>query len=372
MVHQPKIFLAVNDDFKKMTTLLIIIGLLILIIVTIDVLVTTLTVGGGGPITSRFSSWVWWIVLKIHHHKSSHGLLSITGLVLLSGIALAWFVLTWVGWTFIFCAENSAVVNASSKIPADTWERIYFVGYTISTLGMGDYQAQGRIWQIATAISSASGFFLVTLSIAYLLPIVSAASEKRAFATYISSLGGTADEILSRAWNGQGFGELSSHLSSLTPTLTQQGEKHLAYPILHYFHSVERARSLPLSLIALDEALTLLQYGIPEKYKPEPAVLSSARRASAAFLKTLKSAYLEPASYNPQLPSLEILRSKGIPTVSDDEFWEKTKIITKRRRFLLALAENDGWTWDAICSSLTTNRASSLDDETLIDDVILH
>ena len=355
-----------------MTTLLIIVGIIILTIVTIDVLITTLTVGGGGPITSRFSSGIWWIVLQIHHRKSSHRLLSTTGLVLLAGIALAWYLLTWVGWTFLFCAENSAVVNASSKIPADIWERIYFVGYTVSTLGMGDYQAQGRIWQIATAISSASGFFLVTLSIAYLLPIVSAASEKRAFATYLSSLGGTADEILGRAWNGHNFGELSSHLSSLTPTLTQQGEKHLAYPILHYFHSVERARSLSLSLVALDEALTLLQYGIPKKYQPEPAALGAARRASAAFLKTLKSAYLEPASRNPELPSLELLRSKGIPTVSDEEFWRRTKVITKRRRFLLALVENDGWTWDAICSTLTTNRASSLDDETLIDDVSLH
>lgn len=355
-----------------MSTLLIILGILILTLVVVDVLITTLTVGGGGPITSRISSKIWWIVLQIHHRKSNHRLLSITGLVLLSGIALLWYILTWVGWTLIFSAENSAVINASSKIPADTWERIYFVGYTISTLGMGDYQAQGRIWQIATAISSASGFFLVTLSIAYLLPIVSAASEKRAFATYLSSLGGTADEILIRAWNGQDFGGLSSHLSSLTPTLTQQGEKHLAYPVLHYFHSLERARSLALSLIALDEALTLLQYGIPDKYQPEPAVLGSTRRASAAFLKTLKSAYLEPASYNPQLPALELLRSKGIPTVSDEEFFEKTKIITKRRRLLLALAENDGWTWDAIASSITTNRASSLDDETMIDDVMLH
>ncbi|AFY55733.1 hypothetical protein Riv7116_3266 [Rivularia sp. PCC 7116] len=355
-----------------MSILLIILGIAILTYTTFDVLVTTLTVGGGGPITSRISSGIWWLVLQIHRRKSNHRLLSITGLVLLCGIALAWYILTWVGWTLIFCAENSAVVNASSKIPADTWQRIYFVGYNISTLGMGDFQAQGTVWQMATAISSASGFFLVTLSIAYLLPIVSAASEKRAFAIYIASLGGTADEILVRAWNGHDFGDLSSHLSSLTPTLTQQGEKHLAYPILHYFHSVERVRSLPLSLVALDEALTLLQYGIPQKYQPEPAALGAVRRASAAFLKTLKSAYLEPSNYNPELPSLELLRNKGIPTVSDEEFWENTKIITKRRRFLLALTENDGWTWDSIASSITTNRASSLDDETMIDDVRLH
>ncbi|MFP4121119.1 ion channel [Coleofasciculus sp.] len=354
-----------------MSILLVISGLLILIVVSIDVLITTLTVGGGGPLTSRISAWLWKIALTIHRWRSHHRLLVVTGWIVLVSVAVLWFVLTWMGWTLLFSADETAVVTPK-KLPATTLERIYFVGYTISTLGMGSYSPQGAVWQVATAIASVNGFFLVTLAIAYLLPVVSAATQQRQLAVYISALGGTADEILVRAWNGEDFGQFDQHLIALTPMLAQQGERHLTYPILHYFHSIERSRSIKLSLVALDEALTILEYGVKKSNQPDPAALGAARRASAAYLKTLKSAYLKPASQNPPLPSLERLRRQGIPTVSDRQFWDATKQVTKRRRLLLALIHNDGWVWDAIASSQTTNRATTLDDQTTIDKVILH
>lgn len=355
-----------------MQVILILLGLSILVLITIDILITTLTLGGGGPITGRFTTWVWRSLLKTHHRHSHHRMLATVGWILLVSIALIWYVGTFIGWVLLFNSSTAAVVNASSKVPADIWERIYFVGNTLSTLGMGDYQPQGVIWQMATVISSTNGFFLVTLSIAYLLPVVSAATEKRAFAVYVASLGGTADEILTASWNGEDFEDLASHLSSITSNLTQLGEQHLTYPILHYFHSVERSRSLALSLVALDEALTLLHYAIPSEIQPNKATLNAARRASAAFLKTLKSAYLESANIEPPLTKLELLRSKGIPTVSNEEFITATKQVCQRRKLLLALVRNDGWTWDAIASTQTTSRASNLDDETLIDDVTLN
>ena len=155
-------------------------------------------------------------------------------------------------------------------------------------------------------------------------------------------------------------------------SLVALGEKHLAYPVLHYFHTRERLRCLPLSMAAFDEAMTLLQYAVSADCRPDPAALNPARRACAAFLKTLKSAYLEPSNYEPVLTPLELLRNKGIPVVSDRTFRENTKHITKRRRLLLSLVKNDGWTWDAVASSHTTNRAKSLDDETTLDELILH
>ncbi|MEM7556025.1 MAG: potassium channel family protein [Cyanobacteria bacterium P01_A01_bin.84] len=355
-----------------MKFILAILGLSILTVVTIDILVTTLTLGGGGPITSRFTTWVWKLLIQIHRRHSNHRMLATVGWVLLVSITLIWYICTSIGWICLFNSATAAVINASSKEPADIWETIYFVGYTLSTLGMGDYQPQGIVWQMATVIASTNGFFLVTLSIAYLLPVVSAATEKRAFAVYISSLGGTADEILTASWNGKDFEDLSSHLSSITASLTQLGEQHLTYPILHYFHSVERSRSLALSLVALDEALTLLHYAIPPENQPNKATLNAARRGSAAFLKTLKSAYLESANIEPPLPKLELLRSEGIPTCSNEEFVTATKQVSQRRKLLLALVQNDGWTWNAIASSETTSRASNLDDETVIDDVVLH
>ncbi|MGF1482660.1 MAG: ion channel [Cyanophyceae cyanobacterium] len=355
-----------------MSILLAVLGLLIVLMTTLDALVTTLTVGGAGIITGRISSALWWVALQIHRQRSNHRMLATMGWVILVGLVLVWLFLTWFGWTLLFSATEGAVVKASNLQPASIWERIYFTGFTISTLGMGDYQPQGIFWQMATAVASANGFFLVTLGVAYLLPVVSAATAKRSLAIYLSSLGGTGDEILTRTWNGKDFGQLDQHLINLTPLLSTLGESHLTYPVLHYFHSLERSRAMVLSIVALDEALTLLHYAVEETYRPDAAALEAARRASAAFLKTLKSAYLNPSSHSPPFPALDLLRIRGIPTVSDEEFWQATKQITRRRQLLLALVHNDGWTWEAVASSKTTNRASSLDDETIIEDAVLN
>ncbi|KKD35121.1 potassium channel family protein [Limnoraphis robusta] len=345
-------------------------GIFILLIVTLDVLITTLTVGGGGPLTSRLSARIWAIALKLHRHHSNHRILGTIGLSLLVFMTLLWFALTWLAWTLVFVSGEGAVVTSSNLIPATFWERVYFVGYTLSTLGQGNYQPQGSPWQIATAITSINGFFLVTLTFAYLVPVVSAASQKRSCATYIASLGGTADEIITRAWNGKDFGQLDQHLIALSAMLTQLGENHLTYPILHYFHSIERYRAMTLSIVALDDALTLLQYGIPPNHQPDGAALRSVRRASAAFVATLKSAYLNPTEETPPLPALKLVRLEGIPTVSDSQFQQATQHLSQRRRILLELIRNDGWTWDAIASTRTTSRASNLDDHSALDDVV--
>ncbi len=100
--------------------------------------------------------------------------------------------------------------------------------------------------------------------------------------------------------------------------------------------------------------------------------MKPARRASAAFLKTLKSAYLEPDEFEPPLAPLNILRDEGIPTANDPNFLAATSQINKRRRLLLSLVKNDGWTWDAVASTQTTSRAASLDDNTTIDSRVLH
>ena len=154
--------------------------------------------------------------------------------------------------------------------------------------------------------------------------------------------------------------------------LTGMVESYLAYPILNYFHSPERAKSFVLSVVTLDEALTLLYYGVENSCRPDQAALNPLRRASSAFLKTLKSAYFEPASENPPPPPLALLKDQGIPVVSEQAFLEATKHFMLRRKLLLTLVKHDGWNWDSVSSTKTTNRASSLDDEMAIEEAELN
>ena len=350
-----------------MSVFLLILGLVLLAVISSDVLVTTLTLRGGGFLTNRLSSWLWHGATKMHRYNTNHRLLAAIGLLLVLSMAFLWYFMTWVAWSLIFNSFQDAIINASDKEPASIWGRIYFTAYTLTTLGRGDYQPQTTFWHLLTGLAAANGFFLVTLSIAYLFPVVSAAIQKRSLAMYISTLGGTGDKILTNTWNGKDFGNLDQHLIALSPLIIGLSEQHLAYPVLHYFHTKERSRCLPLSLAALDEAMTLLQYAIPPENRPDPAALNTARRACAAFIKTLKSDYIVPADSEPPLIPLQLLRDRGIPTVSDRDFWQATSYINKRRRLLFSLVRNDGWSWDAVASSITTNRASNLDDDSAID-----
>ena len=354
-----------------MSVLLLILGFILLAIVSSDVLVTTLTVRGGGFLTNRFSSWLWHGATKLHRHNTNHRLLAAAGLLLILGMAMIWYLCTWIAWSLIFCSFDDAIVNSSNANPASVWGRIYFVAYTITTLGRGDYQPSSTIWHLLTGLAAANGFFLVTLSIAYLFPVVSAATEKRVLAVTISCLGGTADEILTKAWNGKSFGNLDQHLINLAPLIVGLGEKHLTYPVLHYFHTPLRSRCLPLSIAALDEATNILQYAVPLENRPDPAALAPVRRSCAAFLTTLKSDYIHPGEKEPPLIPLKLLRNKGIPTIEDEIYIKVMKQIGTRRKLLLALVENDGWSWDAAASSLTTSRAKSLDDDDIIEELIL-
>ena len=116
----------------------------------------------------------------------------------------------------------------------------------------------------------------------------------------------------------------------------------------------------------------LLQYAVLPNHRIDPATLTAIRRACAAFLTTLKSDYIKPSEHEPPLTPIKLLESKGIPIAGDRAFDRATKHINRRRRLLLALVQNDGWSWDAVASSLTTNRARHLDDDTIIEDLVSH
>lgn len=51
--------------------------------------------------------------------------------------------------------------------PAGTVERLYFTGYTVFTLGNGDFRPGAGTWQLATVAATGTGLVLITLAITY-------------------------------------------------------------------------------------------------------------------------------------------------------------------------------------------------------------
>jgi hypothetical protein len=324
-------------------------GLALVATALVDVLSTTIAVNrGAGPVTGRLAHALWTRVLVRHRRRTSHQLIWYGGISVVLGTLATWLVLTVVGWVLVFAAGDGAVVHVADDAAASLADRAYFAGYSVFTLGNGDLRPNGAWAQLATTAAAASGLFLASLAVSYIIPVVAAAGEKRQVAGYISSIGESPDELLLGAWDGQSFGRLDDHLIALTPMVGLAGQRYLSYPTLHYFHSTERLGALAPSVAALDESMTMLAHGVAPEVRPDAVALRPARGAVLELLETLHRAFIEPAEQVPPVPSLARLRQAGIPTVTDAEFAEAVAGVEKRRRLLLALVEADGWVWEAV------------------------
>ena len=271
-----------------MSLLLLSIGITLIALTAYDVIITTLTLDGGGPITGRVSSWLWKGALRLHERSPSHPLLSrVVWITLLLVVAL-WTLALLIGWSLIFSAYSGAVVNSTTGDPAGFWERVYFAGFALTTLGVGDYRAQGTAWQLLTVLAAANGFSAFTLSVAYLLPIVSAAVQRRQLALLLSGLGQTSQQILVRAWRDEGFETLTPYAASLASLLTTFTEQHLVYPVLHYFHSKDPDKADTLAVVKLDEMLTIIEHGVKLENPLGPLTFHSLRRSITTYLKSCR------------------------------------------------------------------------------------
>lgn len=328
-----------------MPFLLALSGALFVAVALLDALWTTIVPRGAGPLTKRIARGWWAASLWVHRRRpgGAHGLLALAGPAILVVGFSAWVLLLWAGWTLLFSADPGAVVDAGSKAPAELWARVYYVGFVLFTLGTGDYVPAGASWQVASAAASLSGLFVVTLAITYVISVVSAVAEKRQLAGAIHALGSSAPEIVAQAWDGSGFDGLDQHLPPLGKQLELHHQRHLAYPVLHYFHSTERRAALGPAVAAFDDALLLLSEAVAEDARPAPAVVDPPRRAVSAFLSRLGEAFVEPAGEAPPPPATDALRCAGIPLASE---YGAGPGDARRRKLLRGLVEDGGWPWD--------------------------
>ena len=253
--------------------------------------------------------------------------------------------LMWAGWTLVFASAGVTLIDTLGSRGSITWvDRVYYTGYTIFTLGNGDYAPRDGVWQIATVLATGGGMLFVTLSITYILSVLDAVSQKRAFANGVTGLGGRSAEIVRAGWDGDDFDSLDLPLNTLSSELNTLTANHKAYPILHYFYATEDDQAPTVAIAILDDALTTLRFGMREADRPDETVLRSTRSAVDDYLDLLDS-MVEVRDDEPPPPDVASLYDDGVPTVSPDEFEESLDELEERRRRLLAIVEFDERRW---------------------------
>jgi Ion channel len=333
-----------NGPLIRMHVLLYIVGALLVGFGAIDALWTTLWVdGNAGPFTRRHNSWMRRLILRLagRHHR----LLSLTGPIVLVSSVLVWAVIPWFGWVLLFSGDPRSLLHTQSGTPSDVVDRIYFTGYTMFTLGNGDFSPNGKFWELATSWASLNGLFMLTLAVTYLLAIIEAVVAKRSFASQVWTLGKRAEEFVLNTWDGHGFPAVELQIVSLTEQLQLVTEQHHAYPMLHFYHEALKKQSVSHNLAVFSEVLLIFGHGVAREVRPAPAALVCAQRAVEEFLDTLRSAYVTPSQKPTPAPDLSGLTTAGVPLVSEQEFMKAVAERQDRRKLLRGFLESERRDW---------------------------
>jgi hypothetical protein len=325
--------------------ILMLVGAAMVFFAFLDALSTTLWVdGSAGPLSSRIAKWTWRAGLAVA--KGRHRALSLVGPLVLLLIVILWVALLWLGWTLIFSAVDGAILHSITKAAADWPARFYFVGYLLFTAGLGDYVPNGGVWQMVSVLTNMTGLLLATLAITYILSIIAAVVQKRAFASQVNGLGRTAAEIVESGWNGSDLRDLDLPLSSLSSQMAHISQQYRAYPVLQYYHPSCPELSPSVAVALFDDALTLIRFGVPSECRPGRAVIRSAQSAVETFLDTAPPVFIHSAPETSPPPDLAVIVGLSIPTVPEGQFLEEINLLSRRRSRLLGLLKNNGWSWE--------------------------
>ena len=322
-------------------------GFVLFGLAVLDLLFTALSPTGAGFITGRLSKGLWKIFLFLSRKVGARRLLEMAGPLITGVLLINWLLLIWTACTIMIYSDEASVMNMETNTSASLISKIYFTGYTLSTMGNGDMEPGDGFWEFFTALFSFSGLILISIAISYLIPVLSAELEKRRLSVYITTLGCSATEIIENNWNGRDAKALEAHFGRLTPMIIAHAQNHSAYPILNFYHTSNKKEAFVLNLTNLDEAITLMLLHLPEVQRPSEAELYPLRKAISIYLITLKTAFIEDTSEVPPFPNLTNFAKLNIPHTHD-----QTQIARhyaqwkKRRSTLLGLIQDDGWQWE--------------------------
>ncbi|MCX2739381.1 potassium channel family protein [Pontibacter anaerobius] len=325
-----------------------ILGILLICLGVYDLLYTTFAPRGAGPVSGLGSTFIWRIFLGLSKLFKTRKALAGAGIIIIMFTILSWVVMLWAGHSLIYLADGDAVVASTTEVPANAIDRIYFTGYTLSTLGNGDFKGGTNVWRVYTAFISFSGLILITIAISYMVPILSAVTERRSLSIRIASIGDSPQLMLLNSWNGEDFKGLEQHFDGLALEVAKQGQLHLAYPLLHYFYHSEKSVALLLNLASLDEALSILLLYVPEDLRPSNQSLLPLRRAITTFLESLTVITPSPKSLEEPYLAIKQLEEANIPLQLPEA--SCLDQLCKRRKFLNAMLQYVGWEWEEIAN----------------------
>ncbi|AYC30568.1 potassium channel family protein [Paenisporosarcina cavernae] len=322
----------------------LLLGIFLLAVGILDFLWTTLWVDGGvGPLTKRMASITWKILKRLT--KKVPTILSLSGPLILTLTITIWVLLIWMGWTFVYAGSGTSITDTTDNQPISWVERIYYTGYTIITLGNGEYTPKEGGWQIASILASGTGMLLITMSVTYILSVINSVTQQRSFADSVTAMGESGVEIVKNSWKRKDFRNADLLMNSFASQLSSLADQKMAYPILQYYYSENSRKAIAPALARLDDAVTIWQFGIPEESVPNQLLLQQVRSGIVSYLDTFEENVGNASDDSPPSIDLVEIQTAHLPVVSLEAFEEEVAALEDHRRKLLQLVQEEDREW---------------------------
>lgn len=321
-------------------------GLLCLLALAIDSFLTIFGPIGGGPFTNFWMKGTWKLFLKVHKKRRIHNVLQMVGPVYLALIVMIWYLWMNIGWFLIFLSGKKTIINSSLGSASEPLERLYYIGSTLSTLGLGDHVPEGFPWTILSNSASFGATFLITISLSYVLPVISAANKRKELAEQLNALGEDPYEIIETCW-ARGRGEFANQqISTTIKTLNDLAHQHLLYPVLHYFHNADLMQASSRAVLSFSDAFFLISRAAANEDRPPLAAqkvfwstLNTYRKIVSSKSRPEEAADL----YSTEHLSRSRLEELGVRSVSQKEFDDALRNYEGLRKDLVSICMDDGW-----------------------------
>lgn len=317
----------------------LILGTVILLLALADFFYTTLSGSGAAFITKACAAATNKMVLTLEQ-KFGRKVFNISGLLVNLTVLAVWVLLVWLGLFLVFSFDAEAIVNSSDEVasPAD---RLYYTGYVLSTLGIGNFFPVSTFTEMLTSVLSFFGFVFFTTTMTYLLSVSSAVIHKNALSMTITNLGKDPKQLATQLQQLEPSFSVQQ-IANLEQMVIKNSVNYQAYPVLHFYHHPDDTNTISVNITVLDEALRMMLSS--NSSVPMQKALQSLQSAISAFLAHLQERFGSKADDQPDISwhKVQLLQN------THREAFIENSHDKSRRNVLTNLLHNENRNWENV------------------------
>lgn len=245
-------------------------GIALLAVALADIFTTVLHYEHRGLLTPQLHRVVWIVVRAaarpLPANSRTYVLTLGAPLMIVATLAL-WMAILVCGFALLYLhALATGQLTLAPDLAPTVVTAVYLSAVTLSTLGFGDVTPVTSPYQLITVVQALSGLGLATLTISYVLNVYRVLHRLNTLAGALERqfhVSGDPTSVLAAHFAGGMPRELSTRLHDLYVDLLAYAEGLHHYPLVYYFHSGRRFRSLPYFFDVIGELIAALRWGLP-------------------------------------------------------------------------------------------------------------